>query len=407
MTLPLSPNSQTHHAAHATPMSARVDAVLEQALAAKRLAGAVILISQSGKEIYRRAAGMADREAGTPMRDDALFRLASVSKPIVSTAALVLVAQGLLRLDDPVQRWLPAFKPGLADGAAACMTIRHLMTHTAGLSYRFFQEVDGPYARAEVSDGMDAADITLAENVRRIGSVPLLYRPGSAWKYSIATDVLGAVIEQVTQRPLAQAVAALVTGPLGMHDTGFVAADPQRLAVAYADSLPEPRRLMDADFVPFIEGSAGFQLAPGRALNPRAYPSGGAGMVGSANDFMRLLETLRQGGAPLLPASLVAEMTSNQIGDLPMEFWPGRGFGLGITLLKDPVVAQTPESPGTWRMGGTYGHSWFVDPQLELSVVAFTNTALEGMSGPFVGDLCRAVYGRESAIASAHAGARP
>lgn len=119
-------------------------------------------------------------------------------------------------------------------------------------------------------------------------------------------------------------------------------------------------------------------------------------MVGSAGDFLQLLETLRKGGAPLLPESLVHDMTTNQIGDLPMAFWPGRGFGLGITVLKDPVAADTPESPGTWRMGGTYGHSWFVDPKQRLSVVAFTNTALEGMSGQFTVDLCDAIYDRRN-----------
>lgn len=117
-------------------------------------------------------------------------------------------------------------------------------------------------------------------------------------------------------------------------------------------------------------------------------------MIGSAGDFLQLLETLRKGGAPLLPESLVREMTTNQIGDLSMPFWPGRGFGLGFTVLKDPAAADTAESLGTWRMGGTYGHSWFVDAKQRLSVVAFTNTALEGMSGPFTVDLCNAIYGR-------------
>ncbi|MNP32806.1 Esterase EstB [compost metagenome] len=115
-------------------------------------------------------------------------------------------------------------------------------------------------------------------------------------------------------------------------------------------------------------------------------------MIGSAGDFLKLLEALRQGGNPILPEALVTEMTTNQIGNLVMPYWPGRGFGLGFTLLKDPAAANTPESPGTWRMGGTYGHSWFVDPSEELSVVAFTNTALEGMSGRFTTELCEAVY---------------
>ncbi|KEZ00880.1 beta-lactamase [Burkholderia sp. MSh2] len=373
-------------------MTQRVDGVLERTLSEQRLVGAVILIAQAGQVVYRRAAGMADREAGKPMQEDALFRLASVSKPIVSVAALALIAQGRLQIDEDVTRWLPEFTPRLPDGTQPRITIRHLMTHTAGLSYKFFQEENGPYARAGVSDGMDGSDVSLQENVRRIAAAPLLYRPGSEWKYSIATDVLGAVIEQVTHLPLDKAVAELVTGPLGLRDTAFTAVDERRLAVAYADAPSAPRRLGEPDFVPFVEGTAGFDLSPSRALNAAAYPSGGAGMVGSAGDFLRLLETLRTGGAPLLPESLVRQFTTNQIGDLPMAFWPGRGFGLGITVLKDPVAAQTPESAGTWRMGGTYGHSWFVDPVRQLSVVAFTNTALEGMSGAFVAELCEAVY---------------
>ncbi len=377
-------------------LSGRIDRVIDRTLADKRLVGAVIKVAIDGELVYSRAAGFADRELGRLMREDALFRLASVTKHIVSTAALVLVAQGRLQLDDRVDRWLPEFQPRLQNGEFASLTIRHLMTHTAGLSYRFFQEEKGSYQSAGVSDGMDQSGITLEENLRRLASVPLLYPPGTEWKYSIATDVLGAVIAKVTETPLSEAVHSLVTKPLGMSDTGFIAVDRERLATSYANDTPEPRPLLDPDSIAFVEGTAGFLLAPSRALDTTAYPSGGAGMVGSAGDFLQLLETLRKGGAPLLPESLVHDMTTNQIGDLPMAFWPGRGFGLGITVLKDPVAADTPESPGTWRMGGTYGHSWFVDPKQRLSVVAFTNTALEGMSGQFTVDLCDAIYDRRN-----------
>ncbi|MNI08506.1 Esterase EstB [compost metagenome] len=372
----------------------RIDKVIDQTLTDKRLAGAVIKVAVDGKLLYSRAAGFANRELNQPMREDALFRLASVSKPITSTAALVLVAQGRLQLDDRVDRWLPEFQPRLKNGGRTAITIRHLMTHTAGLTYRFFQEEGGSYEQAGVSDGMDQPGITLDENLRRIASAPLLYTPGTQWRYSIATDVLGAVIARVAGTTLSEAIDALVTRPLGMKDTGFLAVDPQRLATAYADDVPGLRPLHNPDSLAFMEGTAGFRLSPGRALDPAAYHSGGAGMVGSTGDFLQLLETLRKGGAPLLPEPLVREMTTNQIGDLHMPFWPGRGFGLGITVLKDPIAADTAESPGTWRMGGTYGHSWFVDPEQRLSVAAFTNTALEGMSGPFTIDLCNAVYGR-------------
>ncbi|WP_171453995.1 serine hydrolase domain-containing protein [Serratia marcescens] len=375
-----------------------IDGAIEQALCEKRLVGAVVLVAQGGEIVYHRAAGMADREAGKPMALNTLFRLASVSKPIVSTAALALMAQGAMRLDDPITRWLPNFRPRLADGTTPLMTLRHLMTHTAGLSYRFFQPEGGFYAQLGVSDGMDEASVSLQENVRRIACAPLLAPPGAAWRYSIATDVLGAAIEQASGLPLAQAVKKWVTGPLAMTDTDFLAVDAARLAAAYADHPGEPRRLRQPDRLPFIDGSAGFHLSPARALDPQAYASGGAGMVGSAEDFLRLLETLRQGGGQVLPAEWVTALTTNQIGDLPMLFWPGRGFGLGITVLKDPIAAQTPESVGSWRMGGTYGHSWFVDPVRQLSVVAFTNTALEGMSGAFVGEICQAVYAATGAM---------
>jgi CubicO group peptidase (beta-lactamase class C family) len=373
-------------------LQARIDEVIDRTLAERRLVGTVIQVAINGEKSYSRAAGFADREHHRLMQNNTLFRLASVSKPIVSTAALVLVSQGRLQLDDRVDYWLPEFKPRLLSGEFAAVTIRHLLTHTAGLTYRFFQKEHDSYESAGVSDGMDQADITLDENLRRIASVPLLYTPGTQWKYSIATDVLGAVIAKVAGAALNEAVRSLVTEPLGMNDTGFIAVDPIRLSAAYASAIPEPRRMLDSEHIPFIEGTAGFRLAPGRALDDSAYQSGGAGMVGSAGDLLQLLETLRMGGAPLLPESLVQEMTTNQIGSLPMAYWPGRGFGLGFTVLKDPVAAETCESPGTWRMGGTYGHSWFVDPVKQISVVAFTNTALEGMSGQFTVDLCKAVY---------------
>jgi CubicO group peptidase (beta-lactamase class C family) len=373
-------------------LQARIDEVIDRTIAEKRLVGAVIKVSLDGGLEYSRAAGFANRENNQLMQDDTLFRFASVTKPIVSTAALVLVAQGRLQLDDRVDHWLPAFQPRLPNGETAALTIRHLMTHTAGLTYRFFQEDNGSYERAGVSDGMDQPGITLEENLSRLASVPLLYEPGTQWKYSIATDVLGAVIAKVTDTTLSEAIRSLITEPLGLHDTGFTAVDPKRLAAVYINDTPEPRQLQDEGSVAFLEGTAGFRLAPGRAFDEAAFPSGGAGMVGSAGDVLKLLETLRLGGAPILPESLVREMATNQIGELPMLYWPGRGFGLGFTLLKDPIAAGTPESAGTWRMGGTYGHTWFVDPAKKLSVVAFTNTALEGMSGQFTVDLSEAIY---------------
>lgn len=374
------------------PLSTRIETVVQQALDQGRLVGAVVLVARDGKLIHRQAAGWADREHGRAMTVDAVFRLASVSKPIVSTAALALVAQGRLDLDEAIAPWLPEFRPRLADGRPARITLRQLLSHTAGLGYRFLEaEAGGPYARAGVSDGMDASGISLEENLRRIGSVPLLYEPGTAWGYSLATDVVGALVGRVHGAPLPVAVRRLVTGPLGMEDTGFFVHEPHRVASAYVNGVSGPRRLEEGDTVPLVEGTAGIVFSPGRVFDRQAFPSGGAGMAGTADDVLRLLEALRLGGG-VLPGALVAEMARDQARGHALPDAPGFGFGLGFSVLRDPALAKSPESEGTWRWGGAYGHSWFVDPAQGLTAVALTNTLYEGMCGRFVTDLRDAVY---------------
>jgi len=375
-------------------LSSHIRAVVQQALDERRLIGAVVLVAHNGELIHQQAAGHADREGARPMDLTTIFRLASVSKPIVSTAALALVAQGRLDLDEDIGRWLPGFQPRLIDGSPARITARQLLSHTAGLGYRFFEpNADGPYARAGVSDGMDSSDINLAENLRRIASVPLLYVPGTSWGYSLATDVLGALIEHIHGAPLDEAVRQWVTGPLGMIDTGFGVRDPQRVATAYVSDTPQPHPLAEGEMVSPFEGAVGITYSPARIFDARAFPSGGAGMAGTAGDFLHLLEALRQGNGALLPDELINEMGRDQTRGLNLPNAPGFGFGLGFSVLRDPLSAASPESAGTWRWGGAYGHAWFVDRARGLSVVAFTNTLYEGMSGRFVNELRDAVYG--------------
>jgi CubicO group peptidase (beta-lactamase class C family) len=370
-----------------------VQRVLQQALDQQRLVGAVVLVAQDGRLIYQQAQGWADRESQRPMALDTLFRLASVSKPIVCSAALVLVAQGRLALDEPISRWLPEFQPRLADGREAGITVRQLLSHRAGLGYRFAEaDAHGAYAQAGVSDGLDASGISLAENLRRLAAVPLFFEPGTDWRYSLATDVLGALIERVQGVSLPEAVRQLVTQPLGMRDTGFLAHEPERLATAYVSDEPQPHRLAEGETVAFVEGTIGVRYSPARIFDAQAFPSGGAGMVGSAGDLLRLLEALRQDGAALLPSELVEEMGRDQTAGLALPDAPGFGFGLGFSVLRDAQLAASPESPGSWRWGGVYGHSWFVDRARKLSVVALTNTLYEGMSGLFVTALRDAVY---------------
>ena len=370
----------------------RLDAVVDGALAAERIVGTVVLLSRHGETVYARAAGFADREEGRPMREDAIFRLASITKLFTATAALALVERGVLDLDRPVTNWLPDFAPRL-EGRPVPITLRQLLSHSAGLSYGFLEPEDGQLHRAGVSDGMDVTPLTLAENIRRIAGAPLLFAPGTGFAYSLGIDVAGAVIEAATGRTLPEVMHDLVTGPLGLSDAGFALTDPARLASAYADDNPRPRRMREPDTLPFVPGMAGVVMDPSRAFRPDAFPSGGAGMVGTAGAVLALLEALASGAAPLLSPDLVAEMGRDQIEGIAIEGSPGWGYGLGFSVLRDGISAGVPESRGAWRWGGAYGHSWVVDRDRGMILVAFTNTAFEGMwnGGRFPADLGRAL----------------
>ncbi|WP_437815301.1 serine hydrolase domain-containing protein [Sorangium sp. So ce1078] len=372
------------------PLQRRLDAVVEAATAEGRIVGAVVVVARDGQIVYRRAAGFADREAGRPVREDTVFRIASMTKPIVSAAAMALVEAGKLGLDDPVTKWLPTFAPRLANGQVAKITVRHLLTHTSGLNYTFSEPADGPYHRERVSDGLDQPGLSLEENLARLAKAPLLFAPGSAWNYSLSTDVLGGVVAKAGGAPLPDVVRRLVTGPLGM-ETAFTVADPGRLAVPYGDAGARPARMAETHVVPF--GPARVTYSPGRVLDPRSYPSGGAGMVGTADDYLKFLEALRTGGGKILRPETAAAMTSNQIGEIPVPQPGGTwGFGFGFAVLKTPDPSTMPSAPGTWHWGGAYGSHFWVDPSAKLTVVVLTNTALAGMAGEFPDAVRRAVY---------------
>lgn len=378
--------------ATAADLDQRLDAVIDKAIADQRIVGTVVLVARDGQVVYRRAAGLSDREAKATMREDAIFRLASVSKPLVSATVMKLVEEGRLTLGDQVTQYLPDFRPRLADGTAPPITIGQLLSHASGLSYGFFESAGSAYTSLGVSDGMDIVPgLTLDENMRRLSQTTLAYPPGTAWRYSLGIDVLGAVVEQASGQTLPQAVAQRVTAPLGLKDTGFAVSDPARLTAAYADGKPVPTRMTDNALVAFAGNAVRF--APGRALDPAAWPSGGAGMVGTAGDLLRFLETIRTGGAPILKPETVRTMMQDQVGQQAQTQGPGWGFGYGWAVLGDPSGTKTPQAAGTLQWGGAYGHNWFVDPASRLTVVAFTNTAFEGMSGAYTLEVRDAVYG--------------
>ncbi|WP_025993603.1 serine hydrolase domain-containing protein [Pseudomonas viridiflava] len=356
----------------------------------EQIVGGVLLVAQGGVLRYVSARGWADRERRVIVTRDTRFRLASLTKLLTSVAVLQLCEQGVLSLDAPVTDWLPAFRPRLSDCRKPVITLRHLLSHSSGLGYGFEQPPGNTYELAGVSDGLDRVAFDLQENLSRLAKLPLLFEPGTAWGYSLATDVLGAVIEQGTGRGLSQVIDEQVARPLGMGSTSF-RQDQGRLARAYKDGAGAPERIGDGDVLVLESGTA--RVSSGRVYDAQAYESGGAGMLGTADDYLKLLECLRLGGAPLLNSVSTAALLSNAIGKVTLK---GRGagwtFGLGLVILADPLAAGQRQGAGTWSWCGVYGSHYWVDPVSEISLVVLTNTAVAGAWGRFADALVEAVY---------------
>ncbi|MET7454241.1 serine hydrolase domain-containing protein [Streptomyces sp. NPDC005574] len=357
-----------------------------------RLPGFLVAVSRGGRVAHLTAHGHRDLAAGLPVEADTLWRIYSMTKPVTSVAALLLVEEGRLSLDDPVARHLPAFadpqvyvggfgadlRTRPADGP---ILVRHLMTHTAGLTFAFYHNhpVDALYREA----GLESAVVpgsTLAETVDVYARLPLQYEPGTEWNYSVATNVLGRVVEVVSGQPLDTFFAERIFGPLGMTDAGFCVAPEQRhrLAELYGDA----------------EGG-GIEPIPGLPLHGRPrFLSGSGGMVASAHDVHRFAELLRRrgelDGTRLLAPRTVDLMTSNQLpggadlrsfGSRPAHDGPGNdgvGFGLGVSVVIDPERTEAPAGLGTYGWSGVATTTFWVDPVHDLTVQFMTQVRPKG-----------------------------
>jgi len=361
----------------------RVDAAIDAALV-NRIVGCVVLINKDGKEVYARTAGLADREEGRKLERNAIWRLASVTKPIVATAALKMMETGLLHLDDPVTKYLPYFTPPSPDGIVRPITLRQLMSHSSGLAYET--------TPADVSPGMSGPFISLDENLRRLARAPLLFAPGTGWVYGTSIDVLGGVLAAINGSTLEAAVQKYAAAPLGMVDWRFTPTDATRVTANYANGNPPsapvtpPARLTEDN----LQGT-GFHVD--RIFRADAPQSGGGGSCGTADDVVKMLEVYNGHGTHLKPAT-VAEAFKNQIGTLPRrEDDAGKRFTVLGAIIDDPKAARSPCPAGTLDWGGAWGHNWIIDPTNRWTILVCTNVAPEGCNGPFREDIRDAVYG--------------
>jgi CubicO group peptidase (beta-lactamase class C family) len=358
---------------------ARIDSVMRRYVDSGRVAGVVTLVARHGRVAQLGAYGWADREADRRMTPDAIFRIASQSKAVTSVAVMALVEEGRLRLSDPVSRWLPGFANTTVASADTAhprvparrgITIRDLLTHTAGISYGTDSLVRNAYRAVGLGPaagyGWYFADKTepICASMDRLGALPFVAQPGERFVYGYNTDILGCVVERVSGQPLDAFLQVRILGPLRMRDTHFFldAADRPRLAAVYAAD----------DHGGYVRAPEGPLGQGAYADGPRASFSGGAGLLSTAGDYARFLQMLLNGGtldgARVLAPTTVTLMTRNSLGTL-YDATGASGFGLGFEVLLDPGRAARYGSAGSYGWGGAYATTYWVDPGEDLVAV--------------------------------------
>jgi CubicO group peptidase (beta-lactamase class C family) len=373
---------------------------------AGQLPGAVVLIARHDQVAYAQAFGYLDREAKAVMTPDSIFRIASMTKPIVSVGAMMLVEEGKLDLAAPVSQYLPEFKDlqvGVEkrdDGTRKTelvlepqerpMTVQDLMRHTSGLVYTP-PIGDGPVANAYRDADIANRDETLAQMVTKLSKLPLAHQPGEVWEYSMAVDVLGRVIEVVSGEALDQFIEERVTKPLGMESTGFYVKETERGRIAQPD-----RDLATGQRPPLFDP----------ATKPKRF-SGGGGMVSTAGDYLRFCQMLIHGGAfgktRMLAPSTVSLMTSNALKpgtgyaaniSIFVDTAPtpamGQGFGLGFAVRTEAGQNPLPGSPGSFYWTGAYGTTFYIDPAKEMIIIMMIQVPA-GPKGPYYRQIVRSL----------------
>jgi CubicO group peptidase (beta-lactamase class C family) len=358
----------------------RIAGAVQQTIDGKRIAGAVTLVIRHGQVAWFDAQGMADREAGKAMQKDALFRICSMTKPITSTAVMMLYEEGKFLLEDPISKYLPEFKnpkvlvkPDSGQPytvpATREITIRDLLRHTSGLTYNWNTSLGQAYHDAGVASGLLQYDGTIGDSVKRLAGLPLLFNPGDRFEYSLSVDVLGRLVEVVSGMPFDEFLRARILGPLGMKDTFFFVPPEKagRLATVYAyDEGKGLGRFPDA---PVIEGPFVYS-ADYPTTGPRKLFSGGAGLCSTAMDYGRFCQMMLNGGrlgdVRILSRKSVELMSHDQLGKISAEM--GFGLGFGVDGVKGPLAELG--TPGSFNWGGFYYTSFVIDPKEDMIVIS-------------------------------------
>ena len=349
----------------------RITQVLRADVARGRIPGAVVLVARKGRVAYLQPVGFRDKASGTPMTADAIFRIASMTKPIVTVAALSLYEEGRLVLSDPVSKYVAAFKDqkvGLERAAAEReMTIQDLMRHTSGLTYgnRGTTEIHKMYPQ---SSNESSLTLTMDEFIDRLSKASLLYQPGTRWEYSLSTDVLGRVVEIVAGKPLGEVLAERVYRPLKMADTTFLVPADKRARIA--QGLPT-----------HPDTGAEYKLADPSV--PRKFDCGGGCAVSTASDYARFAQMLLNRGSldgvRVLSSRTVDFMTADHLGTISRGTFstsPGYTWGLGVAVRQDKGLAPMPGSTGDFYWPGAYATYWWADPKEDMVVVFMTQSPL-------------------------------
>jgi CubicO group peptidase (beta-lactamase class C family) len=358
-----------------TERLSRIHTAMQRYVDRHEVAGVVTLVARRGRVIHLDAVGHRDAEAKAAMTNDTIFRIASMTKPITSVALMMLFEEGHFLLSDPVGKWLPEFAdmkvvqpappgervevPFTAVPAKRPITIKHLLTHTAGLPNSYRGWTQQQYVK--IAARQDARE-TMADTLSRVAKLPLNFQPGEAWEYGPATDVVGRLVEVISGQTLDEYFRKRIFEPLGMRDTYFYlpAAKADRFAALYRPGTDKKIQLAEA---PGLDSHW--------IKEPHVYFSGAGGLVSTASDYFRFQQMMLNGGeldgVRLLGRKTVELMTTNHTGDLPL--WltgPGYGFGLGYSVVKDVGATGLPASVGSFGWGGAFCTYFWVDPAEEM-----------------------------------------